>query len=533
MSKINLLEYVSRLAKAVITLLLIMFIVFIAQLLVTELIWQYTYEKPSPPKFPDDQQWRIHRAEKLFLPDGTMHLVRRIDEQDTGDYIKEEITDVNGNVLWQGIHDERPFKYLAWPLSPGEYNEFFSERQMRNILFSSIPEMSGVCEVPVRVGGEVKEVWQYDFEADAFAGYKVGGGLMGYLGADGFVTSRAQPFGEFKGFTAWTDKDPSAVVMLWLTKRRIYQIDFRGHKVETIFNSTQSDIESIRWHQWRPMNPKDRDISDIRYRPLIDCETADRSHHLIMRESNHIITVKLPEQMWPTQMFGYWKSKVNFAATGNAVFLEYYERGFNPPQSHKLLEQYQREYNSKPRPQSLQLYKVADGGKLELVNQFDWIRPLWDTPYPPDHREIYKKWVSKITPPVFNLLWYLFGDDLYELSRRGMGMVQVYAVIITEIQPRCSFLNYILSVAMMAFALWHGWSRRTSWGRLILWLIIIGAFNLAGLLTYLGLNHTPVIKCPVCGRKRGLEKSNCVQCGNTLPVPQRRPTDLIQPGVSH
>jgi len=39
-------------------------------------------------------------------------------------------------------------------------------------------------------------------------------------------------------------------------------------------------------------------------------------------------------------------------------------------------------------------------------------------------------------------------------------------------------------------------ARRTSWGKLILWLIIVGAFNLAGLLTYLGLNHTPGNKMP-------------------------------------
>jgi len=79
----------------------------------------------------------------------------------------------------------------------------------------------------------------------------------------------------------------------------------------------------------------------------------------------------------------------------------------------------------------------------------------------------------------------------------------------------------------MAFALWHGWPRRTSWGKLILWLIIVGAFNLAGLLTYLALNHTPVIKCPACGKKRGLEMDNCSQCGSPLPIPQRKPTDLI------
>jgi hypothetical protein len=530
MVKRNVLEYVSRPAEAVIVLILIMFIVFFAQVLVTELVWLYTYEKPSPPKFPDDQQWRIHRADKPFLSDGTMHLVRRTDTQDDGDYTKEEITDVNGNILWQGIRKDRPFKYLEWESSPREYAEFYGEQQISRMLLS--PPLPCVLEVPVRVGEEVKEVWQYDLEAQVFAGYRIEGGLMGYLGADGFVFSkaRAQPLGKFKGLALWTDEDPSSVVMLGVTKRRIYQIDFRTHKVETVFDSGQSDIESIRWHRWRPMNPKDRDSSDIQYRPLIDCQTTDHRRHLIMREPNQILTVELPEQMQTKQTSGYWASKVDFTATSNALFLKYNEGHFNPPESHKLLEQYEREYASKPRPQSLRLYKVIDDSKLELVNQFDWIRPVWEEPYPPDRIETIMRWASITSPPVFDLLWYLFGDGLYKFGREGvsmMRMMQAYAIIITEFWPRYSLLNCVLSTVMVALAFWHGWSRRTSWGKLFVWLVLVGAFNLAGLLGYLALNHTAVIKCPVCGRRRGLERVDCVRCGAKLPVPERRKLDLI------
>jgi hypothetical protein len=513
------LEYVARSTRAVVTLILTMFIVLFAQFLVMQLLWLYTYEKPSPPKFPDDHQWRIHRADKLFLPNGTMHLVRRIDTQDNGDYTKEEISDVNGNVLWQGIRKERPFEYLDWEASPRKYAEFFGEQAMRRMFLLS-PELPGVLEVPVRVAGEVKDVWQYDFEAQAFAGYEVRGGLMGYLGAGGFVGSKAQaqPFGEFKGFTSWTDENPSTIVMLWLTKRRIYEIDFRSRKVETVFASGEFDIESIRWHQWRSMNPKDRDDSGIQYRPLIDCQTADHKHHLIMREPNQIFTVETPEQ---------WEPWVDFTATSDAIFVSYREGRFNLPASQKLWEQYRREYDSKPRPQSQLLYKVIDDGKLKLVSQFDWTRPVAKISYAPDREKMFRKWASKTSPPVFDLLWYLFGDDLCDLGSRGMGMMQGYAQIIIELRPRYNSLNYVLSATMMAFAFWHGWARRTSLGKLIVWLIVVGAFNLAGLLTYLALNHTPVIKCPVCGRKRGLERPNCIRCGSPLPVPQRRPTDLI------
>jgi hypothetical protein len=520
------LEYIARPTWTVVTLILLTFAVFFAQFLVVGLVWLYTYEKKPHPKPPDGLEWKTHNASKLFLPDTTLHFVHRMDTQSDDDYTKEEITDVNGNVLWQGIRKERPFKYLDWGKPPREYTEFFSERQMRR-MFMWIPWLSRVLEAPVRVGGEVKEVWQYDFEAQAFAGYEVGGGPMGYLGADGFAAFKAQPFGEFKGFTSWTDDDPSSVVMLWWTKRQIYQIDFRSRKVETVFDGNQSDIELIRWHQWRPMNPKDGDDSGIQYRPLIDCQTADRRHHLILREPNQIITVELPEQMRePNRIFMRRWSNWDFTATDKTIFAQYRERNFNPPKSYKLFEQYNLEYDSKPQPQSIELYKLTSDSKLELLSRFDWTRPVAKTTYV-DQEEIFLRWASKTSPPAFDLLMILFGDDLYELIYKGMGMTQGYAAIITNLRPRYSSLNYVLSTAMLAFALWHGWSRRTSLGKLILWLIIVGAFNLAGLLTYLALNHTPVIKCPICGRKRGLERPNCIRCGSPLSVPQRRPTDLI------
>jgi hypothetical protein len=327
--------------------------------------------------------------------------------------------------------------------------------------------------------------------------------------------------------TLWTGEDPSFIVMLGGTKRRIYQIDFRSRKVETVFDSGQSDIEYMWWHRWRPMNPKDQNSTDIQYRPLIDCQTADHRRHVIMREPNQILTVELPEQMRTKHTSEYWKSKVDFTATRDALFLKYNERYFDPPESHKPFEQYQREYDSRPRPQSLQLYRVVEDGKMELVKKFDWIKPAWEKPYPTDSREKTMRWASVTSPAAFNLMWHLSGDSLYKFSREGRGMMQGYASIIIECRPRYGFLNCGLSAAMMVIAFWHGWSRRTSWGKLCGWLVVVGAFNMAGLLAYLALNHTTIIKCPVCGRWRGLERVDCVRCGAELPNPARRKLDLI------
>ncbi|MGA2679625.1 MAG: hypothetical protein ABSF37_10055 [Sedimentisphaerales bacterium] len=516
-------EYIARLSGAAITLVLLMFVVLIVQIILVQLAWVYTVKKQPLSALPDSPEWRMQKADKLFLPDGTIYLANKVDTQHNDSYAKEEITDVNGLVLWQGIHKDRPSKYLDW----ASFTQNFNEQQMRDISQLS-PGLPGFIEAPVRVSGEFKEVWRYDLEAQAFAGYEAGGRFIGYLGANGFVASKAQakPFGEFKGFTSWTDEDPSSIVMLWQAKHRIYQIDFLARNVETLFENTQSDIKSVRWHHWRPTYPKDS--SDIRYRPLIDCLTSDNNHHLIMREPNQVITMELPEQLQePNQIFWQWRYNSDFTATDKAIFVQYRDTNFNPPKSQKLMGLYQWEYNSKPQPQSIGLYKVIDDGKLELVNQFDWTKPVVQASQALNPEYKFPKWITNVSPTVFNLLWALYGDSLDKFRTEGTGMMQGYVTIIMGFRPLHSSLNYVLSVMMMAFALWHGWARRTSWDKLILWLIIVGAFNLAGLLTYLALNHTPVIKCPACGKKRGLEMDNCSQCGSPLPIPQRKPTDLI------
>jgi hypothetical protein len=80
---------------------------------------------------------------------------------------------------------------------------------------------------------------------------------------------------------------------------------------------------------------------------------------------------------------------------------------------------------------------------------------------------------------------------------------------------------------MMVFVFLHGWARRTFWPRFVFWLVFVGLFNLAGLLTYLALNHTVVIKCQVCGKRRGLAWVDCVRCQAELPAPKRGKLDLI------
>ena len=81
--------------------------------------------------------------------------------------------------------------------------------------------------------------------------------------------------------------------------------------------------------------------------------------------------------------------------------------------------------------------------------------------------------------------------------------------------------------AMLAFL--HAWPRRTHSAKLIFWVVFVFLFNLPGLLTYLALNHTPVIRCVNCGKKRGLQQDACCRCGTALPQPKAKETDLVMP----
>jgi len=91
--------------------------------------------------------------------------------------------------------------------------------------------------------------------------------------------------------------------------------------------------------------------------------------------------------------------------------------------------------------------------------------------------------------------------------------------------------NWLVSIALALVAAWHGWARRTSWAAIIAWLLFVVVFNLPGLLTYLALNHTPLIRCAACGKKRGLSRATCRACGAPLLSPESNACDqtLLRP----
>ncbi len=473
---------------------------------------------------------KIRNSGRQFLPDGTIHLVytlpdiptlkRAIDER------QKEIYDANGSLLWSGLEKNRPYEYLSWGVMIHGYTESFTDTRMKQIQMIT-PEFSRSLEIPVRSREKTEQVWRYDPGRQLFVGYRSDGSKIGYIGSTGFTDSksRAKPFGRFKLFTAWCPQDSFSPTLLWQTSRRIYEINFEKQQVQLIFESAKSNIKQINLHKWRAIRPETPQDSKIPYRPLIKCLTEDGKHHLIMRNPDRKLTVTVDGD--------WWSETISFTATTQGIYLFYRDTERRLPsafrKSPKLALEWSRKVRGKPYKKWVELYKVDNKANLHLLNRCDWTVPA--EPYPvveagPPWTKV-RHYACQFSSPLYDLAWYLLGRQFLFQLYRGNDFIRGFAEVTRELRPGNSILNWLLALAMVGFAFWHGWPRKTSLGKLIFWFVFTLVFNLAGLLTYLALNHTPIIKCPLCGKRRGLAQVNCIRCGAELPAPERGKLDLI------
>lgn len=203
------------------------------------------------------------------------------------------------------------------------------------------------------------------------------------------------------------------------------------------------------------------------------------------------------------------------------------------PHHYLLWEEWEKKYRSKPFQEWVELYQIDSTGNLKLINRFEWTSPpSLRLESREDHRDRFRRaryYVKTTSSPLLDLAshWY-YKKMIYSDRREEFADFIIFLIGEGDYYHMTNRpVNWALSLLMVCLAFWHGWARRTCWARFIFWLVLVGAFNLVGLLTYLALNHTVVIKCPACGRRRGLERIDCVRCGAELPVPERRKLDLI------
>jgi len=531
-------KYIAGPLKIFTTLLMLLFAVAFVQMFVTQIAFVCTYRpgytRPAPPKGPN---WRIAHSAKHFLPDGTIHLVYRSDYSRAGqDYEQEQIYDTNDNLLWEGLRKDRPYEYLSWDGPRLALTKRIYESQMITAGFSR------ELEITVNSSEKTEQLWRYQRRGGFFVGYGMKKALefsnsiveidtakIGYISAAGFTESKAdiQPLGTLESLTAWVPPDSFSPTILWHTKSRVYQINFEQKNAELIFDAGKEKIEWIRLHTWECTQPElsGPNIS-IKYRPLIDCLTEHGKHHLIMREPDEKLTVEVPAD-WDRDSHA-------ITATQEKIFLQHTATDSRPPQTIRrgspAWHKWWRRYLSKPHQRWVELYTVENGADLHRLNRFDWTVPANPSIAETKPGDVYsriKKLTNQVSPPAYNIIWRIFGEQLWAISRRSSGMIHIYEDIISNSTPENAVTNLLVSTLMVILALLHALPRRTSGVRLVLWLIFVAFFNVAGLLTYLALNHTPVIRCPVCGKRRGLERTDCVRCGAELPRPEPTEHDLI------
>lgn len=534
-------KYVVTPAKIFMTVLILLFAVLIMQgiIIATEDIFTETKRgqtKTEPKEEATKEEKRINRirySEKKFLPDGTIHLVYRPERTQVRRDKPEimQIYDANDKLIWQGPISRRPhYSHLSWAGRLNSYRRDFTQQRMRQLQMIT-PELSRTLEVPVQSDKKIIRIWRYHPAREFFIGYDTDGKKIGYIGSTGLTNSiiETKSLGKFRSFTAWCPQDSFSPTLLWRTQRRIYQIDFEKQKVELLFEGADSDIEMISQHAWKDIDPDKEGSTDYeKYRPLLHCITKDDIHHLIMREPEQRLTISIPPD-WK-DWFG---NSYQFTATREAIFMRRsWVESRRPPEyskSPKIYMDWWRNFRRKPQKIWVELYKVNSQSNLELLNHYTWTEPgLSETVVEArDFRTPATRYVSKFSPPLYDWAWHFLGIRFWMHVYQRTDFAHVFARMLAEIRPSGSTINWLLSAAMMGFAFWHGWPRRTSWPKFLLWLAFVGIFNLAGLLTYLALNHTAVIKCPACGKSRGLTKVNCIRCGVELPAPKRGKLDLI------
>jgi hypothetical protein len=539
----NISKYAASSSKVIMTIIVFLFAVHILQIITIELSSEIyrmlTKTKPDraaaePAKQLSEAEKklrRIHRSGKNFLPDGTIHLIYshgrtpgRFDEPR-----KVQIYDVNDVLIWQGPESKNPYEYLSWSdqrFRPYRYYGDLTERRM-NELQMITPEFSQVIEIPVLTQDETVQVWRYLPGSDLFVGYRSDHSIIGFLGSTGFTRSKseAKPFGRFKLQTSWFPAGASEPTVLWQTSRRLYEINFHKQRVRLLFESPQADIKMAVLRDCRPKDTQITKEQKIKYRPTIRLVTEDGKHHLIIKNPEQILTVTLPDDRW--------SDALNFTATGKGVFLIHNDSEIRMPEAYlkspKLSAEWFRKFEGKHYKRWVELYKVDNQANLNMLNRYEWTVPreFGLRIQRKSFRLQVQRAAMAFSSPIYDLAWFLLGQEFFIQRSRGNDFVSASIQMISEIRPANSLWGWLIIIAMVGFAFLHAWPRRTSRGKLILWLAFTLVFNLAGLLTYLALNHITVIKCPVCGKRRGLAQINCVRCGAQLPTPERRKIDLI------
>jgi hypothetical protein len=467
----------------------------------------------------EKKQIEINNSEKAFTLDGTLYLVN-YNVTDPGIHSEGNtvVKDSSGNLLFTGKEQDNPYSFIQWhpKAKPNYSNQSISRRTLRNLNMMD-GEFTSTYAIPI-VNLENKRTghWFWDAKKGYFQYYSTSGRPGGYIGANGYAEDglRVEPFDECVLIDHWLKPNSLEPMLLFRADSAVYQIDFQNKQVETLVKTPNDLIRSMEINNWK-------EIDSSNYRPTLSVIT--KSHKLFL-------LLKNPEQIIETQLSSdfYYFNTPRFAAFGDKIWATSTETlGMPKTDDRQIYISWYMDNRDKPWEHKIRLFELDKNGSFFEKNSFIWTRPK-HPPRSADYirAEAFVRFINSFSSPL--LQWI---NKQIENQIDYNHEVAMYVGAIWDFNYKLSkinrFTNFGLMTLFAAVTLLHGRPRRTSVIKLVFWAGFVFIFNLAGFLTYLALNHTPVVKCASCGKRRGLEKDACCHCGAVLPSPKSKETDLI------
>ena len=467
------------------------------------------------------------RTQREFLFDGTVVLVRQTMDPTTGRVKAIWVAEPNNHMLYDGPPDKNPYALISWGREGAQSSQANTPLREMNRYCGLLAGFSRVlCVRTVAPDLQHSVTWVYEPDLGAFTGYNPDGHIVGYLGGQGLDLRRQEthPLGKGLSLIRLKRPDSANLMGLWVAIHSVYLIDFDAVTVTQVFHSDDDSIQWVRANHWEDSNTNP-------YLPSVTIVMEDGRTSVYLPDSQKLIPLATPSD--PP-----WQSSPVLATHRGLYLRRETIVGAPSYRDREAYLQWWQQNQDQPLHRIMQLLQVQDNGDLKPISSFEWTQPAradasaisqarWErrigyavgvvSPLPNRYIPDQFKYIPdrfKYIPGQFNL-------------PRGR-----YQYLRSLIEPFISApiyvpANLVATLALAALTLVHARPRRTGWGGLVFWLVWVLVLNLAGFLTYLALNHTPVIRCPACGRRRGLLRPDCPACQALLPPPKARTTDLI------
>ena len=480
---------------------------------------------PTPPATEAARRARLlMTAEKKFMPDGTVHLHERLTEP-----AAQRVTVVYDEGLrevWRGT-GTAPFEYVDRALDSYGWDGWERgavSRTSMALFLAASPRLTEQVGGPVIRGGTVAEGWRLDPRHCILEGFDLKGARLGYLGRNGLATEagEAVSLGYPLAF-GWTEDDAESNPPLsWITETAVLRLDLSGHRVDVLLDTGTEPILTLQARQWfrQPATPRAGSL-----RPVMAVQLRGGTWHVLLRDPDEHRQFRVP---WAD---GAREVLNTPGICGSDLFVFRAGSELTPPvtlRDPKARTEWRLERQKRPWQSWYELHRVTPEGRVELVRRFVWVHDPALVPagqvVTPSRPTTLPAVLRLALIPGTSPALYWAGWRLAWAAVRGS--VAERPPIDDEFRQQFSMFRYRLggswwtcvplTLLSLAAVVWHARRRGSSRRHLAGWLALTALFNVAGLLTYLALNHTELVPCPACGRRRTLDGRPCASCGAPL-----------------